>query len=104
MPKLTVNGETEAVIGIWGQRYRKYLKTNHRILYDNYLTSGTLNKHLEEVDQRANEMFHRLVIELSNKEKVTEKLKDENPTKWIKRTNNSRSCAREIVNAEVIFI
>ena len=37
-------------IGVWGQRSKRYLKSNHRVLYYNYLTSGSLYEHISEVD------------------------------------------------------
>ena len=49
-------------------------------------------------------MFFRLVKQLSEKEGVTEQLKAENQMLWVKRMNNIRNRATEIVNAELIFI
>ena len=90
-------------IGVWGQRYKRYLKSNHRVLYYNYLTSGKLNEHISEVDTRAEEMFQQLAKSLAEKENVTEKLKAENTLLWIRKMN-IRSRASEIVNAEVIYV
>ena len=59
-PDLKVPPEKEIEIGVWGQRYRRYLKQHHRIRYYNLLTAGTLNGHLAEVDQQAEWMFNRL--------------------------------------------
>ena len=57
LPDLIIPPEKEIEIGIWGQRYRRYLKQHHRIRYYNLLTSGTLNGHLAEEDQQAEKMF-----------------------------------------------
>ena len=38
------------------------------------MTKGTLNKHLAEVDIRAEKMFQQLVKSLAEKENVTDKL------------------------------
>ena len=102
LPKLKIEDKNEYYIGIWGQRYRHYLKEHHRIIYYNYLTAGTLYRHLAEADKRANEMFDRLVRELSVKEDVTEKLKADNPMKWVRRMNNIRSRVSEIVCDELL--
>lgn len=91
-------------IGVWGQRYKQYLKSNHRVLYYNYRTSGRLYEYLAEVDTRAEEMFQELVKSLAEKEYVTEKLKAENTLLWIRKMNNIRNRASEIVNAEVIYV
>ena len=104
LPSLRLLSEEEQFIGVWGQRYRRHLKQNHRILYYNLLTSGTLNEHIAEVDRQAESMFQSLVKSLSEKENVTEKMKANAPIEWIQRMNNIRNRAAEIVNAEVIFI
>ena len=101
LPQLKVGNANEHYIGVWGQRYRRYLKEHHRIIYYNYLTAGTLYRHLAEADERANEMFERLVKELSAKEGVTAKLKASNPMEWVRQTNNIRSRASEIVCDEL---
>ncbi len=68
-PDLKVPPEKEIEIGIWGQRYRRYLKQCHRIRYYDLLTAGTLNGHLAEVDQQAERMFQLLVSVLSEQDK-----------------------------------
>lgn len=50
----------EGCVGIWGQRYRRWLKENHRVLYFSLLTSDKLNEQIADVDARAEEMFSRL--------------------------------------------
>lgn len=104
LPNLQIPPEKEIEVGVWGQRYRQHLRQNHRILYYNLLTAGTLNRHLAEVDQRAENMFQYLVKSLSEKENVTEKMKANSLMEWVQKMNNIRSRAAEIVNAEVIFI
>lgn len=104
LPNVGMDEQKEYQIGVWGQRYRRYLKENRRIIYYNYLTKGTLNKHLAEVDARAEKMFQQLVKSLAEKENVTEKLKAENTFLWIRKMNNIRNRATEIVNTEVIFV
>lgn len=101
LPKLAVENAHGYQIGICGQRYCRYLKEHHRIIYYNYLTAGTLYQHITEADKRANEMFDRLVKELSAKESVTEKLKAYNPMEWIRQMNNIRSRVSEIVCGEL---
>ena len=101
-PDLKVPPEIE--IGIWGQRYRRYLKQCHRIRYYNLLTAGTLNGHLAEVDQQAERMFQLLVSVLSEQTNVTEKLKANRPMEWVQKMNSIRNRATEIVNSELIFV
>ena len=49
-------------------------------------------------------MYQLLVKQLAEKEGVTEQLKAENPILWVQQMNNIQNRAREIVNAELIYI
>lgn len=104
LPNVGMGEQREYRIGVWGQRYKRHLKSNHKVLYYNYLTSGKLYEHLAEVDTRAEEMFQQLVKSLAEKENVTEKLKAENQMLWVQKMSSIRNRATEIVNSEVIFV
>ena len=104
LPNLQLNGEPEYNIGIWGQRYRQHLKSNHKVIYYNYLTKGTLYHHLAEVDKRAENMFEQLVKSLAEKENITDQLKENDMLLWVKKMNNIRNRAMEIVNSKVIYV
>ncbi len=90
-------------IGIWGQRRRKFLKEHHRILYNSMLYSGTLNAHLEEVDQSASEMFDHLVKQMIAQQGVTETLKAQDQLAWMGAMNNIYSGVASIVLRECIY-
>ena len=104
LPNLTLPAEEKQSIGIWGQRHARYLKQHHKILYYNLLTSGKLNAHLAEIDQQAEEIFFRLIKQMTNREGVTEQLKAKNQMEWVRRMNNIRNRAMEIVYTKVIYI
>lgn len=104
LPDLTFPTEKEFEIGVWGQQHKRHLKTNHRVRYYTLLTSCRLDEHLSDVDKRANELFIQLVDELAKQEKVDENLKATDSFSWIRKMNNIRNRATEIVNAEVIFV
>ena len=72
--------------------------------YTNLLTSCKLTAYLADIDEQAEDMFFRLVKQLAEKEGVTEQLKAENQMLWVKRMNNIRNRATEIVNAELIYV
>ena len=101
---LLAEEEKEANIGVWEMRHKRYLKQNHKVFYYNLLTSGKLNSYLADIEQQAQNLFLRLVKELAEKENVTEKLKAENTLLWIRKMNNIRNRATEIVNVEVIYV
>ena len=91
-------------IGIWGERRRKYLQTNKRVLYTVMLLCGTLNDHLAEVDKSASEMFDRLVEQLKLRDDITEELKAANQLEWVQRMNVIRHEAAEVVMRELICV
>lgn len=104
IPCLTLPAEKEnQPIGIWGQRHKRYLKQNHKVLYMNLLTSGKLNSYLANIDEQAEELFSRLVKEYADRQGVTEQLKAENQLLWIQKMSNIQSCVREVVEAEIIY-
>ena len=79
LPCLSLPAEKESKpVGVWGQRHLRYLKQHRKVLYTNLLTSGKLNSYLADIDKQAEDMFLRLVIQMAEKEDVTEKLKAEN--------------------------
>lgn len=103
LPDLKIPEQPKVEIGIWGKRRLWYLKKHHPIIYTNYLTSCTLTAHLADVDEEANEMFDRLVRQISKKESVTEKLKAENQMLWVREMNNIRNRVEGIIYQEIIF-
>lgn len=104
LPCVTLPQDTTEHIGVWGERHRRFLKTQHRVWYYNLLTAGTLNSHLADLDQRAEKMFADLVKSLAEKEGITEKMKAAVPMEWVQKMNNIRNRATEIVNAEVVYV
>lgn len=100
---LPAEEETEANIGVWGMRHKRYLKQNHKVLYYNLLTSGKLNSYLVDIEQQAQDLFSRLVKDLAEKENVTENLKATDQMLWVRKMNNIRNRATEIVNADIIY-
>lgn len=103
LPNLTLSDENKSQIGVWGMRHRRYLKSNHRVLYYNLLTSCKLDDYLADVEERAKSLFKQTVKSLAEQEQVTEKLKAENMMLWVQKMNNIRNRATEIVNEQVIY-
>lgn len=104
IPCLALPTQEEQPIGIWGQRHLRYLRQYRKILYTNLLTSGKMHSYLAGLNKQAEDMFFRLVKQMTEREGVTEQLKAENQMEWVRRINNIRNRATEIVNAELIFL
>ena len=90
-------------IGIWGQRHLRYIKQYRRSLYSELLVTGKLNDYLADLNTEAEEMFSQLVKQMVEKQGITERLKAEDQLRWVRKQNNIRSAAMEIVNTELIF-
>ena len=103
LPNLTLPAEENKPIGIWGQRRLRYIRQYRKVFYTNLLTSGKLNSYLVDIDRQAEELFFRLVEQMAEREGITEKLKAEQPMKWVGKMNALREAAAEIVYAEVFF-
>ena len=103
IPCLNVPAEEEQPIGTWGQRHLDYLKQYRKVTYINLLTSGRLNTYLADIDRQAQERFERLIEGMKQAQGITEQLKEENALEWVGLLGNIRTCAREIVNEEIIY-
>jgi hypothetical protein len=105
LPNLTLLDENEKQSGVWGMRHKRYLKSNHRVLYYNLLTSGKLYNYLADVDERAKKSFEQTVKSLAEQEQVTEKLKltDIDMMLCVRKMNNIRNRTTEIINEQLIY-
>lgn len=104
LPNLQIPEQETKPIGMWGQRHKRYLKQNHKVLYINLLTSGKLNSYLTDIDKQAEEMFILLVKELAENENVTEQLKAENQMLWMHQMNNIHNRVMDIINTDLIYV
>lgn len=90
-------------IGIWGGRRRRFLREHQKATYTAMLLSGKLNKHLEEVDKSALEMYGVLLDQLKCRDGITERLKEENHLEWVRRMNTIRHETEMAVKGALIY-
>ncbi len=103
LPDLALPEQEDKPIGLWGQRYLRYIKQHRKILYINLLTSGKLNDHLADIDKQAKNMFSRLIEQMAEREGVTEQLKANNQMGWVAQMNNICNRATETVKNDLIY-
>ena len=103
IPDLTLPTE-EKTIGIWEQRHLRYIKEHKRLFYVNLLTSGKLKSYIANTNEQAEELFFRLVKEMTKKQKITEYLKATDQMLWVGKMNTIRNADMEIVNKEIIYV
>ena len=103
IPNLSLPEKSDYQIGKYGRLRRNYLKEYHPVLFANFLTSGTLHRHLAEIDQACNERMEIIISDMAKQDGVTETLKVADQMEWVRRMNSIRSRAEEIVLTELVY-
>ncbi len=104
LPNLVMDPQPEGEIGIWGWRRKRYLKEHQKGTYNAMLLNGTLTQHLIDTNAAAMDMLESLVKQMAKAEGVTEGLKRRDQLGWVRRMNNIRNRAEEIVRNELIYV
>lgn len=68
------------------------------------LIEGTLNRYLADINQQAEQMFHRLIKEMAEKQGVTEQLKAEKTMEWIGLMGNIQGRRCFYTSSPLVFI
>ena len=104
LPNLTVAAPAEQhPTGRWGRLHKMYLKEQHPIRYNQLLLSGELSGYLAKMDKQTEEQLALTVRQMQEAEGVTEALKAANQLEWVRRMNNIRNRAEEIVYNEIVY-
>ena len=82
--------------------YLPALKLRKPAYYQSVLLSGKLDTVLADVEKQAAERYEVLIEQMSQRENISEKLKEENQMEWVRRMNNLENRAAEIVKDELI--
>ena len=90
-------------VGKWGQKYKTYLQKHKREIYNAFQSDGTLDEHVAEIDQQAEEMFDHLVKQIAMRQGITEQLKADDQMAWVSAMNHVRSIAEETVLSDLIY-
>ena len=103
IPNLIPDPEPEGELRKFGLMRKSYLEDHRRGIYSGLLLSGELKKHLLMIQEQAEERFDLLVEQMAKREGVTKQLMVQNQMLWVKRMNNIRERAEEIVREEIIY-
>ena len=90
-------------IGRWEMLHKAYLKRRRPAYYQSLLLSGKLDAVLADVEEQAAERYEVLIEQMSQREGISEKLKEENQMEWVRRMSNLENRAAEIVKKELIY-
>ena len=103
LPNLTVAAPAEHPTGRWGRLHKRYLKEHHPIRYNQLLLSGELGSYLAKLDKQAEEQLALIIRQMQEAEGVDEALKAADQLEWVRRMNNIRNRAEEIVYNEIVY-
>ena len=103
LPDLVLR-EEEPTYGKYGMLRKQFLKEHRSARYQYLLLTGKLNEHLNQTDQEAREQVETLMEQMTEKQGVTEELKVQNRTKWVRLMNNIKASAEEIVLKNMIYV
>ena len=82
----------------------KYLKEHKKADYTIMLMNGTLNTHLKEIQETADNRVQQIINDLKSKSDLTESMKNTDMLYWIGTMNSIKAQAEEIVFSELIYV
>ena len=89
-------------IGHYGRLRREYLKEHRPVIFNTLVLSERLFPHLQEIEQQAHDRMDELTEQVKQERMIDEKLKANDPMRWVGEMNNIRACAEEIVLREIV--
>ena len=102
LPDLEIN-EEEPTYGKYGIMRKQFLKENRSDRYQYLVLTGKLTEHLNQVDKEAREKVEILMEQMAEQWGVTEELKMQDQMEWVRRMNNIKSVAEEMVLRKFIY-
>ena len=96
IPDLTLEQEQEAP-GKYGMLRKRFLKEHRNARYQYLVLTGKLTEHLNQVDKEAREKVEMLMEQMVEQWGVTEELKLQDQMEWVRRMNNIKNVAEEVV-------
>ena len=81
-------------LGAYGRLHKEFIKNHRKGFYSSLILQGKLDEYLYELNREAYRMLNEL---------ITEELKKENQMEWVRRMNNIKARAEEIVLDEIVY-
>ena len=104
LPDLILENKKQYNIGKYGLLRLNYMKKEKLGLYSDLLVNDKLNEYLHNIDTTVMEMVQKLIKELTEKENITEELKQNNQMLWVSKMNNIKNEVEEIILKEYIYV
>ncbi len=103
MPNLVLEKE-KIMLNKYGRMRLKFLKENKKAEYTIMFVNGTLNKHLKEIQETAQERIDLIIEQLKQQNNLAEEMKNTDQLYWVSMMNNFKNVAEEIVLNELIYV
>ena len=104
IPNLTLPKQETIILNNYGRMRLNYLKEHKKAEYSIMLLDGTLNAHLKEIQETAQNRVEQIINKLKAESDLTEEMKDTDILYWVGTMNAIKNQAEEIVFNELIYV
>ena len=104
IPNLAMPKQEKITLNKYGRMRLKYLKEYKKADYIIMFMNGTLNTHLKEIQETADNRAQQIISELKAKNDLTEDMKNTDMLYWVGTMNSIKAQAEEIVFSELIYV
>lgn len=100
IPNLVMPKQEKITLNKYGNYLKEYKKADYTIM----LMNGTLNTHIKEIQETADNRVQQIASELKVKSNLTEDMKNTDMFYWVGTMNSIKAQAEEIVFSELIYV
>ncbi len=104
IPNLAMPKQEKIILNKYGRMRLKYLKEHKKAEYTIMIMNGTLNTHIKEIQEIADNRVQQIISELKAKSNLTEDMKNTDVFHWVGTMNAIKAQAEEIVFSELIYV
>lgn len=104
VPNLAMPKQGKIVLNKYGRMRLRYLKEHKKAEYIIMLMEGTLNTHLKELQEAADNRVQQIISELKSKSDLTEDMKNTDMLYWVGTMNSIKAQAEETIYNELIYV
>ena len=104
IPNIVAPKQEKITLNKYGRMRLKYLKEYKKADYTIMLMEGTLNTHLKEIQETADNRVQQIISQLKAKSDLTEDMKNTDMLYWVGTMNSIKAQAEEIVFSELIYV
>ncbi|MCD7920067.1 MAG: TnpV protein [Clostridiales bacterium] len=103
IPNIALSDTTHYHIGKYGRMRRTFLQEHHSIQYSDLVLTEKLFPHLAEIDEACHQRLEVMIPAMAEQEGVTATLKRTDQMEWVRRMNNIKVRAEEVILAELVY-